>query len=67
MADAHHCTWAISPTLVVPYVIDQENRCVWVNGRLEIPAYFEAIGLGIDEIVRNLGTENVVPFRQRTG
>jgi hypothetical protein len=67
VADAHQCTWATSPDLVIPYLIDHENRYVWVNGRLELPAYFEAIGTGIDEIVRGLGTNTVVPFRRRTG
>ncbi|HEY9418186.1 MAG TPA: hypothetical protein VIQ30_25785 [Pseudonocardia sp.] len=65
VADAHHCTWVTTTGLTTPYIIDHDNRCVWVNGRLDLPTYFEAIRCGIDEIVRNLGTDTVVPFRQR--
>jgi hypothetical protein len=65
VADAHNCTWAIGTGLVGPYLVDLEDRCVWVNGRLEITPFFEAIRSGIDEIVRDLGTTTVVPFRQR--
>jgi hypothetical protein len=65
VADAHNCTWAIAPGLVAPYLIDLDNRCVWVNGRLEVATYFAAIRTGLNEIVRDLGTSTVVPFRQR--
>lgn len=67
VADAHNCTWATATGLPAPYLIDYEARCVWVNGRLELPSYFEAIRTGLDEIVRDLGNDTVVPFRQRTG
>jgi hypothetical protein len=67
VADAHQCTWANTRGLAGPYLIDVDKRCVYVNGRLDLPAYFAAIRAGIDEIVADLGINTVVPFRQRTG
>jgi hypothetical protein len=65
VADAHECTWVNTRGLAGPYLIDLDNRCVYVNGRLDLAAYFEAIRTALNEITRGLGTTTVVPFRQR--
>jgi hypothetical protein len=65
IADAHNCTWMTATGLTTPYLVDYDTRCVWVNGRLELATYFAAIRTGLNEIVADLGTTTVVPFRQR--
>lgn len=68
IADANLCTWANnSKELDVPYRVDEDRRCVYVNGRLDVVSYFEALTEGLDEIIRNLDADptNIIPFRHR--
>jgi hypothetical protein len=50
-AAAEQVRWACVDGLPVPWLVDQVDRFVYVDGRLPSSLYFEALSAGLDELL----------------
>lgn len=61
-ATRHGVRWKTERELPAPYIIDHHARTIWLNGRLTVGLYFEALWQACDEISEF--ADNVVPLRR---
>lgn len=69
VADDLQCTWVTGRDMPTTqeYIIDHDGRVIYLNGRLELSAYFLALQRGLDELCGNglEGLADVLPIRRR--
>lgn len=51
LAESEHATWANVTGLPVPWVVDRNERIVYVDGRLRLRHYYEAVSEGLHELI----------------
>lgn len=49
----------------MPYIVDHDSRTVWIDGRLHINLYFEALEQGLTELRGNVITLHPRPHRDQ--
>lgn len=69
VADIHRCSWVTVHGLPQRYIVDTDARTLYVDGCLELDAYFRAVLAGLSELTgyHHPGNRNnVIPLQRRT-
>lgn len=69
VADIHQCSWVTVHGLPQRYIVDTQARTVYVDGCLELRAYYSAVHAGLAELTEDdhpVNLNNVIPMQRRT-
>lgn len=66
LADEQDCTWVNVHGLPAPYMVDRVARIVYLDGRLGLARYYEALGQGLAEMVAQETGANILTLRPKT-
>ena len=64
LADDHQLGWHTVRNLPQPYITDDKGRVVYVDGRLEIHHYLEALHAGLNALMGELGYTSITSRRR---